>query len=96
MPEAARARRAEVNESYADRPARPLHLVPTGEEMLGERPVYAENGRRTVRITGQPTPPRRRRSTTANQIQARPDRIALWAFTLGLFLVFMAVVTAGT
>jgi len=48
-----------------------------------------------VRITGQPTPARRRRSTTTTQLQARPDRIALWAFALGLFLVFMAVVTAG-
>ena len=60
-----------------------------------EAPVYAENGRRTVRITGQPVPPRRRRSQTATQIQARPDRIALWAVLLGLFLVFMAVATAN-
>jgi hypothetical protein len=98
MPQAAaRARRTDADQPYADRlPARPdLHLVGS-EDPLGERPVYAENGRRTVRITGQPTPPRRRRSTTATQIQARPDRIALWAFALGLFLVFMAVVTAGT
>ena len=35
-------------------------------------------------------PPRRRRSPAARQIQARPDRIALWAVLLGLFLVFMA------
>jgi hypothetical protein len=32
---------------------------------------------------------------SAQQIQARPDRIALWAFLLGLFLVFMAVATAN-
>jgi thiol:disulfide interchange protein len=96
MPEAARARRADVDELYAERPARPdLQLVRKGEDMLGERPVYTENGRRTVRITGHPTPARRRRSTTTTQLQARPDRIALWAFALGLFLVFMAVVTAG-
>lgn len=97
MPEAARARRVDADESYAASPPRPdLYVVTdSSEAMLGERPVYAENGRRTVRITGQPTPARRRRSTTATQIQARPDRIALWAFALGLFLVFMAVVTAG-
>ncbi len=51
--------------------------------------------RRTVKITGQPVPARRRPSATANRIQARPDRIVLWAFLLGLFLVFMAVVTAS-
>ena len=58
-------------------------------------PVYAANGRRTVKITGQPVPPRRRRSVAATQIQARPDRIALWAVLLGMFLVFMAVATAN-
>ena len=58
-------------------------------------PTYAENGRRTVKITGQPMPARRRPSPTQSQIQARPDRIALWAFVLGLFLVFMAVATAN-
>ena len=61
----------------------------------GYAPVYAENGRRTVRITGHPVPPRRRPGPAQSQIQARPDRIALWAFLLGLFLVFMAVATAN-
>ena len=51
--------------------------------------------RRTVKITGHPVPPRRRRSVAATQIQARPDRIAMWAFALGLFLVFMAIATAS-
>jgi hypothetical protein len=60
-----------------------------------QAPVYAANGRRTVKITGQPVPARRRRSSAATQIQARPDRIALWAVLLGLFLVFMAVATAN-
>lgn len=50
--------------------------------------------RRTIRITGHPTPPRRRESATRSQLRARPDRIVLWAFFLGLFLVFMAVATA--
>ena len=39
--------------------------------------------------------PRRRPSPAQAQIQARPDRVALWAFLLGLFLVFMAVATAN-
>jgi hypothetical protein len=79
MPEAAGARLLREDE-YEERPVRHLAAVPE---------------RRTVRITGQATPPRRRRSNTATQIQARPDRIVLWAFLLGLFLVFMAVATAN-
>jgi hypothetical protein len=58
-------------------------------------PQFAENGRRTVKITGRPGQARRRPSPTHSQIEARPDRIALWAFLLGLFLVFMAVATAN-
>jgi hypothetical protein len=49
--------------------------------------------RRTITITGQPTPGRRRRSMVDAQI-AHPDRIALWAFLLGLFLVAVAAGTA--
>ena len=58
-------------------------------------PTYAENGRRTVKITGQPTPARKRPPRAQTHIQARPDRIVLWAFVLGMFLVFMAVATAN-
>ena len=63
----------------------------------GSRPnlQLVEGERRTVVITGQPLPPRRRRPVAAQQIQARPDRIALWAFLLGLFMVFVAVATAN-
>jgi hypothetical protein len=92
MPQAAaRALREDADEPT---PRADLQLV-ANEEALGPRPVYAENGRRTVRITGQPVPARPRQSATAKQIQARPDRLALWAFLLGLFLVFMAVATAS-
>jgi hypothetical protein len=53
-----------------------------------------EPERRTVTITGNTVPPRRRPSPTQAQITARPDRIALWAFVLGLFLVVVAAATA--
>jgi hypothetical protein len=53
--------------------------------------VVAE--RRTVQIAGEPTPARRRRSVVEAQM-AQPDRIALWAFLLGLFLVAVAAGTA--
>ena len=50
-------------------------------------------GRRTIQITGQAAPPRRR-STPSAAFVARPDRTAMWAFLLALFLVLMAVATA--
>ena len=49
--------------------------------------------RRTVQITGRPEPYRRPNRTTT-QIKSRPDRVAFWAVLLGVFMVFMAVVTA--
>ena len=50
--------------------------------------------REVITITGQAMAPRpRRRSVVENQL-AQPDRIALWAFLLGLFLVAVAAGTA--
>jgi uncharacterized membrane protein YbhN (UPF0104 family) len=74
---------------------------PTGRPDLR----LVEGERRTITITGHPTPAARavsarrsrrsgRRSPAQQQIAARPDRGALWAFLLGVFLVFMAVATA--
>jgi hypothetical protein len=63
---------------------------PTGRPDLR----LVEGERRTIVITGNPTPPRRRRSATQQQLVARPDRVALWAFLLSVFLIFMAVATA--
>ena len=70
-------------------PESPPH-APRFERVI-DAPEPAAEGR-TITITGQPTPARRRRSVVEAQI-AQPDRIALWAFLLGLFLV---VVAAGT
>ena len=54
--------------------------------------------RRTITITGRPTPghpaPARRRRAVVDAQLAQPDRIALWAFLLGLFLVAVAAGTA--
>jgi hypothetical protein len=49
--------------------------------------------RRTITITGHPTPARRRRPVVDAQL-AQPDRIALWAFLMGLLLVAVAAGTA--
>jgi hypothetical protein len=46
-------------------------------------------------IAGPPTQERRRHSVVEAQM-AQPDRIALWAFLLGLFLVAVAAGTAHT
>ena len=51
--------------------------------------------RRTVTISGQPDPRPRRRSAAQQQLFAQPDRIALWAFLLGLFMVVVAAATAN-
>jgi hypothetical protein len=49
--------------------------------------------RRTITIAEHPAAARRRRSVVEAQM-AQPDRIALWAFLLGLFLVAVAAGTA--
>jgi hypothetical protein len=59
-------------------------------ELLTEQPL---SERRTVTITGQPTPARRRAHSVMESRIAQPDRLGLWAFLLGLFLM---VVAAGT
>ena len=59
-------------------------------ELLTEQPL---SERRTVTITGNPTPARRRRESVLESQIAQPERLGLWAFLLGLFLM---VVAAGT
>jgi hypothetical protein len=73
---------------------------PPGAPAMGTRtsPAPGSAGvaeRRTIQVAGQPTPARRRRSVVDAQM-AQPDRIALWAFLLGLFLVAVAAGTAHT
>jgi hypothetical protein len=78
-------------------PLRPVEDATSPEPRRFERsaaPAPAASGeRRTITIAGQPTPARRRRSVVEAQM-AQPDRIALWAFLLGLFLVAVAAGTA--
>jgi hypothetical protein len=59
-------------------------------ELLTEQPL---SDRRTVTITGHPTQARRRAHSVMSSPMAQPDRLGLWAFLLGLFLM---VVAAGT
>jgi hypothetical protein len=50
--------------------------------------------RRTVVIRGQVAPPRRPPTPARERLGARPDRAALYALLMGLFLVIVAVASA--
>ena len=56
-------------------------------------------GRRTIKIGGQPaefhSAPRRPSRTVHERVGPRPDRIAAWAFALGLLLIIIAIATAS-
>jgi hypothetical protein len=56
-------------------------------------------GRRTVKIGGRPAefhPTSRRPSRTVHErLGPRPDRIAAWAFALGILLILIAIATAN-
>lgn len=68
-----------------------------------ERSRYDADGVRTVKISGQATPPRRSGSqrrgaqrSLAVQIDRydrRPDRAAQWALFMGVFMIVVAIVT---
>jgi hypothetical protein len=68
----------------------PRRFERRASELLTEQPVA---GRRTITITGNPTPARRRSQSVLESQIAQPERLGLWAFLLGLFLM---VVAAGT
>jgi hypothetical protein len=56
-------------------------------------------GRRTVKIGGRPaefhSAPRRPSRPVHERVGPRPDRIAAWAFALGLLLILIAIATAN-
>jgi hypothetical protein len=51
--------------------------------------------RRTVTISGRRSPRQRQRPSAVHALVAQPDRIALWAFLLALFMVVVAAATAN-
>jgi hypothetical protein len=87
--EVTRSRRFERTTTEAEAEAEPE----PEPETTAAQPVAPVAERRTITITGQPTPARRRRAVVDSQL-AQPDRIALWAFLLGLLLVAVAAGTA--
>ncbi len=83
-------RKIEQSERQSKRFARPQ---PVAAPVPAPVPVTTGE-RRTITITGQPTPARRRPTLAERHIAAQPDRIALWAFLLGLLLIAVAAGTA--
>lgn len=73
-----------------------LLAPPVEDEAPAPRPV---TGRRTVTVTGHPDAPalRRRPAPTMDErmIGSRPDRIAAYAFAMGLLLILIAFLTAN-
>ncbi len=77
------------------------------EDYIEEPPAHdPESGRRVVQINGRPEAqfaprrlrelePRRPRRSVAERAMASPDRVALYAVLLGLFLVIIAAASAG-
>jgi hypothetical protein len=69
-----------------------------------EPPAVAPNGRRMVTITGHPgavkshrpldSGPRRPPRTFEERITHAPERIAMWAFALGLLLIVIAIASS--
>jgi len=76
--------RAAAPRSYGSRTGAPPRAEPRPRD---------DAPRRTVVITGQPSP-LRRRSPGLARVAAEPDRTALWAVMLGIFLALIAVATA--
>jgi hypothetical protein len=69
------------------------HEAPRRFERRAAGLLTEQSERRTVTITGHPTPARRRAHSVMDSQFAQPERLGLWAFLLGLFLM---VVAAGT
>jgi len=73
--------------------AHPLEIAPAFD------PGRTVNGRRTVTITGRPDgmPPRRRPAPTLDErlTRSRPDRVAMYAFALGVLLIVIAFLSAN-
>jgi hypothetical protein len=78
-------------------PVPPAELVPHGDGIVRG----GQEGRRTVKIGGRPEfygPPARARQRPPRSVHERlgprPERIAAWAFALGILLILIAIATS--
>lgn len=96
------------DEPFADEPDEPLPaeprdlaapLAPEDDHPAGGIARGGVEGRRTVKIGGRPaefhSAPRRPARAVHERVGPRPDRIAAWAFALGLLLILIAIATAN-
>lgn len=86
---------AKARRSNSHRPASAARAERT--EHAGKSRIDAD-GIRTVKITGQATPARRRSqqsgiSAQLDRYDRRPDRAAQWALFMGIFMIAVAIVT---
>jgi hypothetical protein len=87
----------------ADEPDEPKDLAaplaPEGHRLSDGVVRGGVEGRRTVKIGGRPaefhSAPRRPARAVHERVGPRPDRIAAWAFALGLLLIIIAIATAS-
>jgi hypothetical protein len=87
----------------ADEPDEPKDLAaplaPEGHRLSDGVVRGGVEGRRTVKIGGRPaefhSAPRRTARAVHERVGPRPDRIAAWAFALGLLLIIIAIATAS-
>jgi hypothetical protein len=87
----------------ADEPDEPKDLAaplaPEGQRLSDGVVRGGVEGRRTVKIGGRPaefhSAPRRPARAVHERVGPRPDRIAAWAFALGLLLIIIAIATAS-
>lgn len=88
-----RPQRPETSAQLA-RPAHPLELPDIPERTVA---LPEASGRRTVTITGHPDAARRRPAPTIDErfVGKNPERIAMYAFALGLLLIVIAFLSAG-
>lgn len=97
---AARARRASKQlgaEAHAPAAERVRRAPVTDSQVDGKSRIDAD-GVRTVKISGQATPPRRRGAQRSLAVQIdrydrRPDRAAQWALFMGIFMIVVAIAT---
>jgi hypothetical protein len=96
--------RRDADEPYARRGAdEPAAVEPRAAQPRSVDGIVrgGVDGRRTVKIGGRPAefhsaPARRRPARTVHErVGPRPDRIAAWAFALGLLLILIAIATAN-
>jgi hypothetical protein len=97
----ARPPRADGPRAGEPRAAEPRRSAPTSPRPADGIVRGGVEGRRTVKIGGRPAefhsaPVRRRPARTVQErVGPRPDRIAAWAFALGLLLILIAIATAN-